>query len=144
MLFHNDFKKILNMVIVIRFYDSDYSEYFRNAAEKYKERVNNVVEYWEHLGNNDKIKEAYDFFININNIQILFTNYIIGERIKIINDKIVTTEQFENIKRYVGYILNQKNIYILTEDEFYHMIDNLEYCENLVIYANKDFEFEII
>ena len=132
------------MIIVIRFYDSDYSEYFRNAAKKYKEIVNDVVEYWEHLGDNDKIKETYDFFININNIQLLFTNYIIGERIKGINDKIVTTEQFENIKEYSKNILNQKNIYILTDDEFYHIIDDLEYYENLVIYTDNEFKYEIL
>lgn len=132
------------MIIVIRFYDPDYFAYFRNAAEKYKEKVNNIIEYWKHSGNNTKINEAYNFFIDVNNIQLFFANYIIGERIKNINNKIVTTEQFENIKEYAENILNQKNIYILTEDEFYHMIDDLEYCVNLVIYANKDFNFEIL
>lgn len=132
------------MIIVIRFYDSDYSEYFRIAAEKYKEKVNNVMEYWEHLDNNAKINEVCKFFTDTNNIQLFFINYIIGERIKGINDKIVTTEQFENIKEYAKNILNQKNIYILTDDEFYHIIDDLEYCENLVIYTDNEFKYEIL
>lgn len=132
------------MIIVIRFYDSDYSEYFRKAAEKYKEKANNVMEYWKHLGDNTKINEAYNFFIDINNIQLFFINYIIGERIKNINNKIITTEQFENIKEYAKNILNQKNIYILTDDEFYHIIDDLGYCENLVIYIDNEFKYEIL
>lgn len=132
------------MIIVIRFYDSDYSEYFRKAAEKYKEKANNIMEYWKHLCDNTKINEAYNFFIDINNIQLFFINYIIGERIKHINNKIITTEQFENIKEYTENILNQKNIYILTDDEFYHIIDDLEYCENLVIYTDNEFKYEIL
>lgn len=126
------------MVIIINFADSDFSMYIMEAAKKYCDKYNTLVEYWNHYNNNSShIEKLVKIFSDPKHIKSFFVKQVAGDWIKNLDDEeVLDTKMFEHILKYSKEMFREDDFTVVSNSEFDE--SELGYCEYLVLFFEND------
>lgn len=132
------------MVIIINFADSDFSMYIMEAAKRYCDKYNTLVEYWGQYNDGfDYLEKLVRIFSDPKYIKSFFVKQVAGDWIKNLgDDETLDTKMFEHILKYSEGMFREDDFTIVSNSEFDKT--QLGYCEYLVLYfQNSTIDYDI-